>query len=256
MQIRVLGCSGGIGTGLATTSFLVDNDILIDAGTGVGSLAIEQMRHIRHVFLTHSHLDHIAALPLLADTLFDELVANPIIVHAQQQTLGALKQHIFNGRIWPDFSVLPDPENAVLKLSAIDLDSATTIGARSIEMIAVNHTVPAAACRVESGGKSFVFSGDTTTNDDLWGALNGYDDLDLLFVESAFANKAIELARKAGHYCPQLLAEDLAKLRHRPTVCVSHLKPGDEKLIMNECHQALPDWELKQLKGGDVFELL
>ena len=255
MQIRVLGCSGGIGPGLATTSFLVDDDILIDAGTGVASLKIAHMRHIRHVFLTHSHLDHIAALPLLADTLFDELVANPIIVHAQQQTLAALQQHIFNGRIWPDFTVLPDREYAVLKLSAIDADSATTIGDRSIQMIAVKHTVPAVACRVESGGKSLVFSGDTTTNDDLWDALNRYDDLDLLFVESAFANKDIDLARKAGHYCPQLLAEDLAKLRHRPVVGISHLKPGDEGLIMNECRQALPGRELKQLKGGDVFEL-
>ena len=180
MQIRVLGCSGGIGLGLATTSFLVDNDILIDAGTGVASLTIEEMRPIRHVFLTHSHLDHIAELPLLADTLFDELVARPIIVHAQQQTVGALQQHIFNGRIWPDFTVLPNRENAVLKLSAIDARSVTVIGERSIGMIAVNHTVPAVAYRVESGGKSFVFSGDTTTNDDLWDALNGYQGLDLL----------------------------------------------------------------------------
>lgn len=185
------GLQWSIGPCLATTSFLVDNDILIDAGTGVASLTIAHMRHIRHVFLTHSHLDHMAALPLLADTLFDELVANPVIVHAQQQILDALQQHIFNGCIWPDFTVLPNQENAVLKLSAIDVDSATTIGDRSIGMIAVNHTVPAVACRVESGGKSFVFSGDTTTNDDLWDALNGYRDLDLLFVETAFANKDI-----------------------------------------------------------------
>jgi ribonuclease BN (tRNA processing enzyme) len=255
MRIHVLGCSGGIGRGLATTSFLIDSDILIDAGTGVAGLNVEDMCHIRHVFLTHSHLDHIALLPLLADTLFDKLVANPIVVHAQQQTLDALQQHIFNGYIWPDFTGLPNREDAVLKLSAIDTGDTTIIGNRSIEMIAVNHTVPAVAYRVQSGARSFVFSGDTTSNDSLWDELNRHHGLDLLFIETAFANKDIELARKACHYCPRLLAGDLAKLRHRPDVCISHLMPGDEAHIMDECRVALPGWELKQLHSGDVFEL-
>ena len=255
MQIRVLGCSGGIGRGLATTSFLVDEDILIDAGTGVASLTIEDMRHIRHVFLTHSHLDHVAALPLLVDTLFEELVARPIIVHAQQHTIDVLQQHIFNGDVWPDFTVLPSRDDAVLELSSMEAGTSTLIGGRRIESIAVRHTVPAVAYRVESESKAFAFSGDTTGNDDLWSALNRHPELDLLFVESAFANKDVELARKACHYCPQLLANDLTRLRHRPTVCISHLKPGDEKLIMDECREALPGWELRQLKGGDVFEL-
>jgi ribonuclease BN (tRNA processing enzyme) len=255
MQIRVLGCSGGIGRGLATTSFLVDEDILIDAGTGVASLTIEEMRHIRHVFLTHSHLDHIAALPLLADTLFEELVARPIIVYAQQQTIDVLHQHIFNGDIWPDFTVLPGRDHAVLELCSMEAGNSTLISGRRVQMIPVRHTVPAVAYRLESGGKAFAFSGDTTGNDDLWSVLNRHHQLDLLFVESAFANRDRELARKAGHYWPQLLASDLSRLRHRPTVCISHLKPGEEMLIMDECREALPDWELKQLKSGDVFEL-
>ena len=255
MQIRVLGCSGGIGPGLATTSFLVDNDILIDAGTGVASLAIEQLRHIRHIFLTHPHLDHIAALPLLADTLFEELVARPIIVHAQKYTIDVMRQHIFNGDVWPDFTVLPSRNDAVLKLIPMEAGSSMLIGERRIEMIPVRHTVPAVAYRVESEGKAFAFSGDTTGNEGLWSALNRRPGLDLLFVECAFANKDVELARKACHYCPQLLANDLSRLRHRPSVCISHLKPGDETLIMDECREVLPEWALKQLKGGDVFEL-
>lgn len=58
MKVRVLGCSGGINQGVATTSFLVDDDILIDAGTGVGDLSLEEMRRIKPVFISHSHLDH------------------------------------------------------------------------------------------------------------------------------------------------------------------------------------------------------
>ena len=55
MRIRTLGCSGGIGAGSRTSSLLIDNDVLIDAGTGIGDLSLEDLDSIRHVFLTHSH---------------------------------------------------------------------------------------------------------------------------------------------------------------------------------------------------------
>ena len=255
MRIRVLGCSGGIGQGLATTSFLIDDDVLIDAGTGVCELSLGQMQRIRHIFITHSHLDHIAALPLLADTLFSDLVAQPIVVHAQQQTIAVLKKHIFNGAVWPDFTALPSKTAAVIELDQQQAGATIEIDGRMIEMIAVNHVVPAVAYRIESNGHAFAFSGDTTTNASLWEALNAHDGLDLLFVESAFANRDRDLAALAHHYCPQLLAEDLAKLKHRPTIGISHLKPGDEALIMEECRQLMPERELKQLKTGDVFSI-
>ncbi len=96
MKIRVLGCSGGIGEGVATTSFLIDDDILLGAGTRVGDLPLDSMRQIRHVFVSHSHLDHIAAIPLLADTLFDGLIENPLTIHAHAATLQTMREHIFN----------------------------------------------------------------------------------------------------------------------------------------------------------------
>ncbi|MEE8345525.1 MAG: hypothetical protein V3R35_09305 [Woeseiaceae bacterium] len=37
---------------------LIDDDILLDAGTGIGDLALKDLRTIRHVFLTHAHLAH------------------------------------------------------------------------------------------------------------------------------------------------------------------------------------------------------
>jgi len=255
MKIRVLGCSGGICQSVATTSFLVDDDILIDAGTGVGDLTLEEMRKIRHIFVTHSHLDHIASIPLLADTLFDSLIGNPIIVYAQKKTADVLSKHVFNWSIWPDFTELPHRTNAVLKCKTMKPGSSMEIDGRSIEMITVNHAVPGVGYRVESGGKAFAFSGDTTSNENLWASLNKHDRLDLLFIESAFANADIELARIAFHYCPSLLAKDLPKLRHRPKVFISHLKPGEEETIMKECRKTMPEWKLKPLHSGDVFKL-
>lgn len=257
MKIRVLGCSGGIGKGVATTAFLVDDDMLIDAGTGVCDLSLDEMRRIRHIFITHSHLDHIASIPLLADTLFDDLIDNPLTVYARTETLSALKQHIFNWTIWPDFTTLPDKARPVLRFVQMQPSEVVETGGRSVEMIAVNHSIAGAGYRIESHGRSFAFSGDTTTNETLWPALNRHRSLDLLFVESAFSDKDIELAQKAFHYCPALLARDLPalQLETRPRVCVSHLKPGEEKLIIEQCRAALPDWDLQALQNGDVFDL-
>ncbi len=255
MKVRVLGCSGGINQNVATTSFLLDDDILIDAGTGVGDLSLDEMRAIKHIFVTHSHLDHIASIALLADTLFDDLIGQPLVVHALPETVKALQEHIFNWTIWPDFTALPDKANAVLKLEVMAAGSVCNLAGREIEMISVNHTVPGVGYCVESEGKVFAFSGDTTSNENFWASLNKRDSVDLLFVESAFSDQDLELAKIAFHYCPQLLAQDLPKLKHKPKVCISHLKPGSEQEIMTQCKTALPDWDIQQLKSNDIFQL-
>ncbi len=255
MKVRVLGCSGGINQNVATTSFLLDDDILIDAGTGVCDLTLEQMRCIKHIFLSHSHLDHIASIPLLADTLFDDLIGQPITVHALPETIKALQEHIFNWVIWPNFAELPQKNNAVLKFESLTAGSVTEISGRQIEAIRVNHSVPGVGYAIKSAEKVFAFSGDTTSNENFWASLNKYNSLDLLFVESAFANKDIEMAKMAFHYCPELLAADLPKLKHKTRVCISHLKPGSELEILEQCKAALPDWDIQQLKNGDVFQL-
>ena len=197
----------------------------------------------------------IASIPLLADTLFDDLTGHPLTVYALPETIKALKDHIFNWTIWPDFTELPHKANAVLKLEATAAGSVIELSGRQIEVIRVNHSVPGAAYCIKADSKVFAFSGDTTSNENFWVSLNKYDSLDLLFVESAFANKDIELAKVAFHYCPTLLAEDLHKLKHRTKVCISHLKPGCEQEIIEQCKTALPDWDIHQLKSGDVFNL-
>lgn len=255
MKVRVLGCSGGINQNAATTSFLLDDDILIDAGTGVCDLTLAEMRRIKTIFITHSHLDHIASIPLLADTLFDDLIDQPLKVFAQAETIEALRTHIFNWTIWPDFTELPNKENSVLNFEVMAAGEVTEISGRKIEMIQVNHTVPGVGYCIEAEGGVFAFSGDTTTNDNFWASLNRRKSVDLLFVESAYSNQDLAMAKLACHYCPQLLAEDLSKLQHKPKVCISHQKPGSEQDIIAQCKAALPGWDIHQLKNGDVFQL-
>jgi cAMP phosphodiesterase len=254
MQVRVLGCSGGIGAGLLTTAFLVDDDVLIDAGTGVGDLSYEDMKGIRHVFVTHSHLDHVASIPLLVDSLFDDLT-EPLVVHAQQVTIDALRRHIFNWEIWPDFTCLPDTGQPVLRFEPIEAGEVCRIGSRTFEAIEVAHTVPAVGYLCSNGTSAFCFSGDTTTNDTLWPALNRSEHLDLLIVEVGFPDRQAELAHLSRHYSPQSLAADLAKLDRRPRIAVTHIKPGDEDLIMDELMAALPGYDIHRLQGDDAFTL-
>ncbi|GMR08854.1 MAG: 3',5'-cyclic-nucleotide phosphodiesterase [Gammaproteobacteria bacterium] len=254
MKVRVLGCSGGIGVALNTTSILIDDDILIDAGSGLGTLSIEEMASIRHIFITHSHLDHVAFIPLLVDTIFDR-IEEPIIIHAQEATLKALREHIFNWVMWPDFAELPHPDQPVLAYETLLPGDIVNIGERSFQAIPVNHVVPAVGYRVEQNGRAFAFSGDTTTNDTLWEKLNNHDNLEFLIIESAFADQDIKLCQLARHYCPSLLAEDIEKLRHKPGLYITHLKPGEEDIIMSEVRSLLKDWDVEQLKGGEEFEI-
>lgn len=206
MELKVLGCSGGVGGQLRTTTLLIDDDVLIDAGTGLGDLNLQSMASIRHIFLTHSHLDHITSIPFLVDTLFDS-IKEPIIVHALAATIDALKEHIFNNVIWPDFSRLPSSDKPVMQYQVMQLGETVEINNRKIEMIEVNHIVPGVGYRVESATGSFAFSGDTTTNDTFWDALNKHSKLDVLLVESAFANKDVTLCNLSGHYCAELLGQ-------------------------------------------------
>jgi ribonuclease BN (tRNA processing enzyme) len=120
MKIRVLGCSGAIAKGCRTTSFLVDADVLVDAGTGVGDLTLDEMLAVEHVFLTHAHLDHVAALPLMLDAVASGR-SRPVCIYALPGTIGALRAHIFNDVIWPDFSQLPTPDAPFLRFQSIEV---------------------------------------------------------------------------------------------------------------------------------------
>lgn len=256
MRVRILGCSGGIGAGLRTTSMLIDDDLLIDAGTGVGDLALEELRHIKTVLLTHSHLDHTGGLPLLVDTIFETLDSDIALqVFARAETVDALRKHLFNWITWPDFTEIPNKEKPVLSLHEFAPDTTRMFGSRKVSSVPVSHTVPAVAYIIEDGGKVFAFSGDTSENDTLWAALNALPRLDALIVETAFSNANQEIARLSKHYCPDTLAQDLRKLKHEVPIWITHLKPGGEDVIMGELQRAIPERPLHRLDGGIVLEL-
>ena len=254
MRLRVLGCSGGIGgRHLRTTSFLVDSDILLDAGTGVGDLSLAELSLVDHIFVTHSHLDHVTSIPFVVDTV-GGMRARPISVYATRATIEIMRSHLFNWAIWPDFSEIPSPEAPFMRYEEIVVGQVIEIGGRTIIPLPANHTVPAVGYHLDSGSGSLVFTGDTGPNDELWRRLNRIPDLRVLIVETAFSNKERQLAEVSKHLCPQTLAEELAKLESRPEVYITHLKPGEIELTMQEVEECAGELHPRMLQNNQVFE--
>ena len=266
MQVRVLGCSGAIARDCRTTAFLIDQDTLIDAGTGVGDLTREEMLRIDDVFLTHSHLDHVACLPLMVDTVAAARAGRPLRVHALAAPIAALRQHLFNGVIWPDFSRLPSPESPFITFHPLDVGSRHQLRGRTLEVLPAEHSVPAvgyAARGPAEGAPWWVFSGDTERNPAFWQRLNELP-VAALVIETAFANRERELAQLSRHLSPAVLADELDQIdpARRYPIYITHTKPAETETIMREIaqfDQVRPPrrevaHDIRWLSAGHVFQ--
>ena len=253
MQLRILGCSGGIGGDLRTTSMLLDHDTLIDAGTGVGDLSINELAQIDHVFVTHSHMDHVATIPFIVDTV-GWMRARPLTVHATPETLAILKEHLFNWKLWPDFTQIPNAQHPAMRYEAIALGNTVALNGRRITPLPANHVVPAVGYHLDSGKASLVFTGDTTTNDALWPIVNRIANLKYLIIETALSDREQALAVLAKHLCPSMLAGELLQLKLTPEIYISHLKPRESEIIMQQIAGRIKERRLKMLQNNHVFE--
>lgn len=233
MRVRILGCSGGIGGDRHTTSMLVDDDILIDAGSGVGRLSLEEMAGIGHLFITHAHLDHIMMLPALLDSVGVER-ETPLEVHALPGVIDILKTHLFNWKLWPDFAKVPMEAHPFMRYAPLEIGQAIKLGEREIIAAPVCHGVPAAGYLLRGANASLLFSGDTASHAGLYDLANASPDLRHFIVETSFTSEQQALAETSNHYCPATLLPDLARLKAGVSVWVTHLKPGGEEAIMAE----------------------
>ncbi|MGJ7490965.1 3',5'-cyclic-nucleotide phosphodiesterase [Variovorax sp. ZT4R33] len=258
MQVRVLGCSGAIAKDCRTTSFLVDDDLLIDAGTGVGDLTLAQMADIDDVLLTHSHLDHIAALPLMIDAVASRRT-QPLRVHALRATIEALRAHVFNNVIWPDFASIPSRESPFVSFHDIAVGQTLQLGSRrpkAVEVLPAVHTVPACGFAVRcaaTGGPHWVYSGDTERNPPFWDRVNALD-VAMLVIETAFSDREQALAQRSLHLSPATLVDELAYIatgRDYP-IYITHTKPAETGEIMNQIDAITADWQARGVARHDI----
>lgn len=248
MTLHVLGCAGSLARGHHTTTLRVDDDLLLDAGSGLAELELAELARIDHVLLTHSHIDHLLGLPLLVDGTLRLRRAQgrpPIAVHAPPDTLDALTRHVFNDVIWPDFTRLPHADAPALTLHPLREGEARTLGARRrrVRALPATHSVPAVGYAVhpEAGGGGIAYSGDTGPCPALWAALRAAP-VHTLVIEAAFSDREAGLAQRSGHHCPATLARELAALGGDcpfTTLRLTHAKPGEEAAIATDLAREL-----------------
>jgi ribonuclease BN (tRNA processing enzyme) len=254
MQVTILGCSGGIAEDLRTTCLMVDKDILIDVGTGAGDLTRNEMRKIEFVFLTHSHLDHVALLPMLANMVGPGR-ERPLVVYALPETIVILRQHVFNFHLWPDYTVLPSVANPYLVFKDVRIGETVELAGRRITPLPVLHPVPAVAYQLDSGKGSFVFSGDTSYHEPFWSALNSISNLRFLMIETSYLDHDMRNSKAAGHMRPELLARGLKGLLSPIQLLITHMEPGNEDSIMAEIEAIAGEFMPQRLKRGQIFAL-
>jgi Cft2 family RNA processing exonuclease len=218
----------------------------------VGDLTLTELKQIDHIFVTHSHLDHVVSIPFLVDTV-GGMRDSPVTVHATEETLDILKKHLFNWKIWPDFAEIPNRDNPYLRYESFRLGETVSLQGRRIRSLPANHVVPAVGFHLDSGEGSLVFTGDTTTNDALWAEVNRIENLRYLIIETAFSNAERELAIASKHLTPDMLAQELSKLTRPARIFVSHLKPGEGALTMEEVEAVAGAYGPRMLSNGQVF---
>lgn len=254
MKIRILGCSGGACGELRTTALLVDERLLVDCGTGVGDLTLAEMTQVTEVYLTHSHLDHVLFLPLLSDAALT-LRQGPLTVHALPETITALRKHLLNDVLWPDYTRLPTPDNPFIRFEALRLGETRNTGDIRITALPARHTVPALGYLIDSGDASFAFSGDTTFCENFWDSLNRIDNLKYVMIETTMRDADQAIAERSCHTTPSLLAQGVARLQRPARILITHIEPDKVDEVRAEVESLTGHFRPHFLQRGEVFKL-
>ncbi len=251
MQLRVLGCAGAEFPDSRTTGFLLDDALLLDGGTIGAALNEDEQRRIKHILVTHAHLDHIKGIPLLADNLLVRGDHGPLTVYGLAATLAALQDHLMNNIIWPDFSRLPTPEAPLIVYQPLTTGVEVAINGYRITPWPMQHAVPAVGYLIATGDTSLFFTGDTGGVGSLWAKIG---PVQTLIIEVSFPDEMVELARLTGHLTPCLLAAELATMPQRPSrLLISHLKPQYRQEICRQLAAVIPMAEI--MADGATYRL-
>lgn len=261
MKIRVLGCHGGDfyenNRGKTKrynpSGFLVNDAVVLDAGTICGALTLPELLKLRYVFLTHAHMDHIQSLPFLSEALFGK-IERPVVIVSIGEVINALQKHFFNDVIWPDFTRIPSASKPILQYQTIKVGEAFEVEGLRMTAISVSHIVPTVGFIVQDDHSAIVYSGDTWETEEIWKAASGIEQLKAIFLESSFPDELSRLAKLSGHLTPKSTYQEFQKIR-RPDLplYVYHMKPPYLAEIQKQV-KAMKGRKLRLLEDGQVLE--
>lgn len=236
MKIRVLGAFGGEGLGQRPSAFLVNDRTLIDSGTVSGALSVPEQLEIEHALVTHSHLDHVAGLAFLTESLACCGSDRPVTVTSLETVVEALRTSVFNNVTWPDFTAIP-LDKPVLKYRTLVEAAEQRVGDLWVTPVQVTHSVPTTGFIVHDGSVGFIYSGDTGPTQALWKAAKGLRGIRVVILECAFPNRLRKIADLAGHLTPDRIPRELDQLPPDVPVMIYHVKPQFYEETAAELHR-------------------
>jgi ribonuclease BN (tRNA processing enzyme) len=255
MKIRVIGCSGAELPGHNAPGFLLDNEIIFDAGSITSVLDEKEQLKIKHIFITHAHLDHIRSLPFLADNIVLGNKKKKVTIYSISQVITTIKKHLFNSAVWPDFTIIPNPDDAILNLVKLKVALPLQINGYTITPYRVNHPVPAVGYLVEDrSNKRLFYTGDTGPTPGTWKKI-GNRKIDCLIIDVSFPNRMREMAITTGHLTPELLQEEIETIHPAPDcIYITHPKPQYFKTVQKELNR-LKIRNLSILREGQIIRI-
>ena len=254
MKLRVLGCSGGQVPGHRLSCFLIDDSLLVDAGSVTSELNLRAQQKIKHILITHIHLDHVLALAMLADNLYGKCKTS-INLWSTKEIIDGLKKFFFNNHIWPDFTRLTDNTQRVpvMKLCRLREEKPTRVGDHFVAAVRVHHVVPSFAFFIEKKAETLLHLGDTGPTEKVWARARKYVNLRAIVIETSFPNRLQRIADASRHLTPQTLAKEMEKMGNKDIpILVTHLKPAFRIEIIAELRK-LKNPRLKILSDGDIL---
>jgi ribonuclease BN (tRNA processing enzyme) len=255
MNIRVLGCHGSQLPNYNTTSFLIGQNVLVDAGTVTAVLSLKEQMKIEYIFITHAHLDHIRDIAFLADNICYQRREKPLVIVSTKGILDAIHRHIFNNVVWPDFSKIPSKKAPVIKFQVIKPGRRQKIGGLHIKAIDLHHVVETVGYIIEAQGKAVVFLGDTGPTEEAWQIAGATAGLKAVFIETSLPDNLKDIANITGHLTPLSLAVELKKLTEvNPEIYLYHMKPSYRETIRKEV-AAIRDRRIHIIEDGQIIRI-
>jgi len=255
MKVKVLGCSGAELPGHRPTSFLLDGKLLFDTGSLTNVLDIKEQFKIKHIFITHSHLDHIMGIPFLAENLIFRKKKYSVNILSISYVVKAISKSLLDGSIWPDFTVIPNIHEGILNLIELRSGQPIKIDDYTITPYPVNHSVPATGYLVEDKRKRrFFYTGDTGPTGSTWVEI-GERKIHCLIIDVSFPSGMEKIALETGHLTPRLLRKELLEIKPSPEkIFAIHIKPRYFKTVKSEL-QKLHIKGLRLLKDGQTIQI-
>jgi ribonuclease BN (tRNA processing enzyme) len=245
MKIKALGSSvADPARRQYVSSYLINDTVAIDAGCiGFWGTPREQ-EAINHLFLTHSHLDHIASLPIFVENAWTPSDSCPL-VYGSGQTLDAVQKHMFNDVIWPDFVSLSRQMPPFLRVQPIENEVTLEANGLRVTPVLVNHLVPTFGYVVSDEKSAVIFGGDSGPTDRIWEVAHRTPNLRAVFLEACFPNSLTGLAEASLHLTPEMFRRESCKMPNDVTVVAVHIKVRYRDEVIRELHSlGLPNLEI------------